>query len=108
MSFAGGKLKLKGGKDIKDTLKPSTGGVEKPKKKKKEKRDHAGAEDEATQVAQVIETPQGYILPPRLQHEDRRTDAEKRYANKMEQWELENLRKMAQRSHRDRITQFNE
>ena len=59
-------------------------------------------------IAQVVETPEGYILPPRLQGEDRRTDAEKRYAEKMEKREVENLRKMAQRSHRDRITQFNE
>lgn len=103
MSFSGGKLKLKGGKDIKGALKPAAG-VEKPKKKKKEKRDHAGAEDEAAQVAEVIETAEGYVLPTRMQTDDRRTDAEKRYAKKMEKREIENLRKMAQHSHRDRIT----
>lgn len=91
MSFSGGKLKLKGGKDVKLIGKP--GGVDKKKKKKDKKRVEGEVEDE--DEVKVIPTPEGYILPPRANDEDMRTEAEKKYEERMRRREEEKLKKMA-------------
>ncbi|GMH39892.1 hypothetical protein BSKO_07796 [Bryopsis sp. KO-2023] len=107
MSFTGGKLKLKGDVGVKAT------GIK--KKKKKKKRDLAlqgGETDEVREASNagksVKETPDGVFLPPNQPDDDRRTEAEKAYDEKMDKREDEQIRKIAFKSHRERVKDFNE
>jgi protein FAM32A len=112
MSFVGGKLKLKGGEPLK--------GV---KKKKKEKREDAlaltdaadgGGDADADGGGPPADRPasgsalrEGYAIERRA-GEDRRTEAERRHEERASKLEEERIRKLGQKSHRDRIKEFNE
>jgi protein FAM32A len=104
-----GGLKLKGGAGL-----PTAGGVKKKKKKKKDKElgevrrprrpppprapipnpqsARAGGEETALRVPEV---------------EDRRTAAERRYDERMEKQQEKIVEKMASKSHRDKVADFN-
>jgi protein FAM32A len=116
MSFTGGKLKLKGGA----TLGPSEG-VKKKKKKNKDSEAaaaalarvdsaDAGAKEEVAPDAkeEVKRALHGRELPQPSEDQDRRTEAEKRFQKKQQQLEVERLKKLASKSHRDRIKEFND
>eukprot|EP00891_Asterochloris_glomerata_P003545 jgi/Astpho2/3545/Aster-x0167 len=107
MSFTGGKLKLKGGQSL--------GGVDKKKKKKRK----APAEDDTAQQSEgqelalsaaqgSAEVPDGQYLPEPSEAEDRRTPAERRYDEMMAKRAAEKTKKMAMKSHRERIAEYNE
>lgn len=106
MSFTGGKLKLKGGGE--------PPGIKKKKKKKSvDSKAVALAEtegkdaeqlDKKAELAKVIH---GYEIAERGEEEDRRTATEKRRDEKMAKVEEERLRRMAQKTHRERINEFN-
>eukprot|EP00879_Flechtneria_rotunda_P001079 GHRR01001219.1.p1 GENE.GHRR01001219.1~~GHRR01001219.1.p1 ORF type:complete len:125 (+),score=37.49 GHRR01001219.1:352-726(+) len=107
MSFAGGKLKLKGGE-------PAKGGVKKKKKKPNTSSELAltstgAAGDEQQQTkAEPIKTKDGFILPTPSADADRRTEAEKRHETRLKTLEEERLRKYAAKGYRDRVKEFNE
>jgi protein FAM32A len=109
--FAGGKLKLKGGEPLK-------GGVKK-KKKSDKGGGSSGAELALTSsigdpaaagsgTAEPIKTRDGYILPAPAPDADRRTEAEKRFAERQRKLEEERLRKQAAKGYRERVKEFNE
>lgn len=50
----------------------------------------------------------GYELSQPDETHDRRTDAEKRHAERMSKLEEERLRKLAAKSHRERVKEFND
>mmetsp|Transcript_6776 Transcript_6776/g.14977 ORF Transcript_6776/g.14977 Transcript_6776/m.14977 type:complete len:145 (+) Transcript_6776:236-670(+) len=127
MSFVGGKLKLKGG----ETLKPTSGGVKKKKKKDKDKEEGLALTiPEGQDGNEVLETVSpggttravikdskedelrkalhGYELPEPSENEDRRTAAERKFEERVRKLEEERLRKLAGKSHRDRVKEFNE
>lgn len=110
-SFTGGKLKLKGDVPLKGSVK------------KKKSKDGASAQavtaalaeggtsegtpalDAAARKAQT----DGYSLEGvQAEGADTRTDAERKHAAMVRQREEERLRKLAGKSHRDRIKEFNE
>jgi len=103
MSFAGGKLKLKGG----DTL--GAKGVTKKKKKKSSSGELAlvdsskGSKDDTKALTEgyVIDEPDSALL-------DRRTPAERRHDEHLAARERERITKMADKSHRQRVAEFNE
>lgn len=122
MSFVGGKLKLKGGVDL-SQLK---GGVK--KKKKKAKSSPAAAQEQALVVAeggegeeqaqqqdgeggdlaaQAGQTTEGVPLDPAAV-KDRRTAAEKKADEHFMKYEEQRARKLASKSHRERIKELNE
>lgn len=121
MSFVGGKLKLKGGEPLK-------GGVKKKKK-------HSGAGDALALVSapsaetlpddvfngeaaasgsgagsgSVKARLEGQALAAPAEDEDRRTEAEKKYDERYEKdIKARQMKKMAGKSHRERIKDFNE
>lgn len=110
MSFVGGKLKLKGGESLK-----TAGGVAKKKKKSKDEgaivqhnADSEGdtkKEDKSENLKEILH---GYELKQPEEGEDRRTDAEKRFQARQIKLEEERLKKLAAKSHRDRVKDFNE
>eukprot|EP00695_Tsukubamonas_globosa_P002270 TRINITY_DN3388_c0_g1_i1.p2 TRINITY_DN3388_c0_g1~~TRINITY_DN3388_c0_g1_i1.p2 ORF type:complete len:116 (-),score=30.49 TRINITY_DN3388_c0_g1_i1:62-409(-) len=89
----GGKLKMKG-----EPLKV----VGEKKKKKKRKADEVKQEDIVT----------GDQIPAELEdrsddEQDKRTDAEKRYEERMRERELTKIRKLADKSYREKVEEFN-
>lgn len=109
MSFTGGKLKLKGGLT-------ASGGVKKLKKKKKKKEREegeekgGGASESGVEVGgeRLGETPDGFKLPAPKVEDDRRTEAERIYDEKMNKREEDQIRRLAEKSHRERVKDFNE
>jgi protein FAM32A len=110
--FVGGKLKLKGGDPVK-------GGVKKKKKKSSgselaltsslQEQDPAGtAGEDKPKAAEPIKTKDGFILPDPPKEADRRTEAEKKHAERVAKLEEERLRKHATKGYRDRVKDFNE
>lgn len=57
--------------------------------------------------ARTQETEEGFVLAPPPETADRRTAAEKRHDEKMSEREGEKTRKMAMKSHRERVNDFN-
>jgi len=55
----------------------------------------------------VQETAEGYILEPQPEGIDRRTEAEKSYDEKMAKREKDRTAKVAAKSHRERVNEFN-
>lgn len=107
MSFVGGQLKLKGG----ETLQ----GVKKKKKSKAkedaEKAVVAAIEEKADDKPSKEELKKilhGTELTAPGENEDRRTEAEKRFEAKQLKLEEDRLKKLASKSHRDRIKDFND
>lgn len=97
----GGKLVLKGNVPVK------SGGVK--KKKKKSQEDKQGSDAAASAAdAETSKILNGYELPAKDETEDRRTEAEKRYDARIQKLELEQTKKLAQKSHRERVKDFNE
>uniref|UniRef100_A0A061R2H3 Protein FAM32A n=1 Tax=Tetraselmis sp. GSL018 TaxID=582737 RepID=A0A061R2H3_9CHLO len=96
MSFTGGKLKLKHDNDV-------SGGVKKKKKKKRDKslmtpsegrdQDGEGGETAPAESKQEI---------------DVRTEAEKKHDEMLAKREEELIRKMAEKSHKDKIKEMND
>lgn len=106
MSFTGGKLKLKGA----DPLK-SAGGVKKKKKKAKATDDDGtmvAVDDTGAGSSGVKGSLEGAPIPPRDDVEDRRTEAEKRRDEHMKRLEMQQIKKLAVKSHRERVKEFNE
>lgn len=105
--FVGGRLKLKGGEPLK-------GGVKKKKKKASNTElaltnaEEPAAGEEKEKAAEPVKTKDGYILPDPPKTADRRTEAEKRHAERLKQLEEERLRKQAAKGYRDRVKDFNE
>ncbi|BDA41034.1 probable protein FAM32A at C-terminar half [Coccomyxa sp. Obi] len=97
MSFTGGKLKLKG----------QDAGTKKKKKKKSSRDEKALALVEGAPSNAVKETPDGYVLDPHAEVADRRTAAEKRYDEMQAKREREMAAKLAAKSHRERVNEFN-
>jgi protein FAM32A len=103
MSFVGGKLKLKGGEPE---------GIKKKKKKKDKEKDAAAmalttTDSKQEQEAEAGSTREGYAIKPK-EGEDRRTEAERKFDDRVRKLEEERIRKLAQKSHKDRIKEFNE
>ncbi|KAJ9512741.1 hypothetical protein QJQ45_019050 [Haematococcus lacustris] len=118
MSFASGPLKLKGGVTL-------TGAVKKKKKKAPEGAEAAKAivaadgspgaagtssstPENASKQLDVKKIIHGEAVPERSEAEDRRTEAEKRFEARQIQLEAERLKKLAGKSHRDRVKDFND
>lgn len=55
----------------------------------------------------IQETKDGYILEPNAEGVDRRTAAEKKYDEVLAKREKEMAAKMAAKSHRERVNEFN-
>lgn len=105
MSFVGGKLKLKGGEPLK-----AGGGVKKKKKKEASDAVVPAKTDETKDSGEndLKKTLEGYALPSPSEKEDRRTEAEKRFEERQRKLEEDRLKKLASKSHRDRVKDFNE
>lgn len=122
MSFTGGKLKLKGG----ETLQPA-GGVKKKKKKsggselalqhsgsadaelQRRSSDGGGGDaDAGTSAGGSHKALDGTYLKPPSDSEDRRTAAEKKHDERVRAREEARLKAQAQKSHKDRVREFNE
>ncbi|KAJ9512917.1 hypothetical protein QJQ45_029067 [Haematococcus lacustris] len=118
MSFTSGPLKLKGGVTL-------TGAVKKKKKKAPEGAEAAKAivaadgspgaagtssstPENASKQLDVKKIIHGEAVPERSEAEDRRTEAEKRFEARQIQLEAERLKKLAGKSHRDRVKDFND
>lgn len=86
-----GVLKLKGGATLSGVVK---------KKKKGEKERSPAAE-------QLKRNLEGYSLEG-MQPEDRRTDAEKKAEERRRKLEAERLKKLAGKSHKDKVREFND
>lgn len=101
MSFTGGKLKLKGGEALK-------GSVDKKKKKKKSSA-LAVVDAEEAQAQQLDELAglEGETVQQTLEHVDRRTAAERKYDDIQAKRAADKTKKMAQKSHRERVADFN-
>lgn len=98
MSFVGGKLKLKGGDPR----------VSKKKKKKKTPVSN-DVEEGAPEAQEAKASLEGYAIAESTgEGVDRRTEAEKRFEEKMLEAEKKRLAKLAHTSHRDRVRDFNE
>uniref|UniRef100_A0A7S3R194 DUF1754-domain-containing protein n=1 Tax=Dunaliella tertiolecta TaxID=3047 RepID=A0A7S3R194_DUNTE len=120
MSFAGGPLKLKG--------QPVAGVKKKKKQQGKEKelalaaeanaadkqQQGGGGEGPSTSAGEKHQKPDlkralhGYELPQPDENADRRTAAEKRFQEHQVKLEQERLSKLASKSHRDRVKEFND
>ena len=101
-----GGLKLKGGGGL-----PTVGGVGKKKKKKSKKKDagaEGGAEDagDGAPAGELTLGEEDGVL--RAYVVDNRTAAEKRYDEQMEKNQERQIQKMASKSHRDKVRDFNE
>ena len=101
-NFTGGKLRLKGG----EAIKPA-GGVKKKKKSSSALVESAPGESPKGE-AQPVKAKDGYFLDPNEMPADRRTEAEKKHEARMSKLEEEQLKKVAEKSHRDRVKDFNE
>lgn len=110
MSFTGGKLKLKGGLG-------GSGGVKKARKKKRKEREAQEVKDGGAAGSGELggsggerlgETPDGFKLPVPKIGDDRRTEAERIYDEKMNKREEDQVRRLAVKSHRERVKDFNE
>lgn len=110
MSFVGGKLKLKGG----ETLKLAGAVTKKKKKKDAERAESPGKDGEGSSGKEVARSEDvkkllhGYELEEKDENEDRRTEAEKRFAARQIKLEEDRLKKLAAKSHRDRVKDFND
>ncbi|MED6168990.1 hypothetical protein PIB30_017132 [Stylosanthes scabra] len=116
-NVVGGKLKLKG-----KALDVKAGGVK--KKKKKNRRDHENQISETTEVDTSAggSTEQSLATDDQngkneskvngegkaAHYDDHLTAAEKRYIEQREQLDVHRLAKIANKSHRDRIQDFNQ
>ncbi|DBA99435.1 TPA: hypothetical protein ACH3X3_012029 [Trebouxia sp. C0006] len=101
MSFTGGKLKLKGGEPLK-------GSVDKKRKKKKSTALAVVDPDEPPPQQQGdFETLEGQALQQEHEHVDRRTVAERKYDEIQAKRAAEKTKKMALKSHRERVAEFN-
>lgn len=101
MSFTGGKLTLKGGEPLK-------GSVDKKKKRKKSTAlaaVHLG-EGEPEQQTEV-EALEGQALLQEPEQTDRRTAAERKHDEIQAKRASEKTKKMALKSHRERVAEFN-
>jgi len=94
-AFTGGKLKLKGGVDLK-----------KKKRKKKSKAEAALPTEEET----LIDSPTHQVDTDEKQEalKDTRTEAEKRREAHMSKYEKQRAQKAASKSHRERIKELND
>eukprot|EP00899_Mesostigma_viride_P026708 jgi/Mesvir1/7221/Mv19039-RA.1 len=90
-SVLGGKLKLKG-----KALASTSGGVKKKSKKKK------GLSADDAEGKQMLE---GFVPPP---VQDHRTAAEKRYDEQMAAVEEKRVAKLASKTHREKVEQYNQ
>ena len=96
----GGALKLKGGVSL-------SGGV---KKKKKDKSDKSGGElatKDSGSAEAVKRNTEGYSLEGQVA-QDRRTEAERKHEERLRKLEAERLKKVAAKSHKDKVEEFNE
>lgn len=101
MSFTGGKLKLKGGEPLK-------GSVDKKKKKKKSTALAAVDTEEAPpQQQDDFDRLEGEPLQQEHEHVDRRTAAERQYDEIQTKRAADKTKKMALKSHRERVAEFN-
>lgn len=105
--FVGGALKLKGGAPLK-----SAGGVKKAKKKGSSsalvQAESAEKQTKAEAEKDLKEITRGYEIKQPDEDDDRRTDAEKRFEARQIQLEKDRLKKLAGKSHRDRVKDFND
>lgn len=94
-AFTGGKLKLKGGVEL--------------KKKKKKKRGKAEA-SLPTEEETRVDSPQNHVDVDKKREvlKDTRTDAEKRREAHMSKYEKQRAEKAASKSHRERIKELND
>ncbi len=110
-----GPLKLKGG----SPLKVADSGVKKKKKKPASEASPAGQQlartDSGSAAAaaegdkqDITAITRGVELKAPSENEDRRTDAEKRFEQRQIKLEQERLKKLASKSHRDRVKDFND
>lgn len=90
--FTGGSLKIKGGDIVKKKKKHSSGMVVTD-----------GASHAKDELRKMLH---GHEVT--TTNEDRRTEAEKRHEEKTRKLEEERLKKMAGKSHRERIKDFND
>lgn len=97
-SFTGGKLTLKGSKP---------GRISK-KKKIKVNNDELALADESERGDADPTTGEGYALPQADQKADTRTPAERKFDERTAQLESERIAKMAAKSHREKVKEFNE
>ncbi|XP_010537740.1 PREDICTED: protein FAM32A [Tarenaya hassleriana] len=114
-NVVGGKLKLKG-----KALDVRAGGVKKKKKQKKHEEqsgkklserellegEGAGASDEANEEEETVDKSAGDDKP--LHCDDQLTPAERRYIEQRQKLDVNKLAKEANKSHRDRIQDFNQ
>eukprot|EP01018_Ginkgo_biloba_P025151 Gb_27585 [translate_table: standard] len=112
-NVVGGKLKLKG-----KALDVKAGGVKKKKKEKKHyeqnfamigtEKPSAGSNDSLSDPQRTSEAENGGSEAQQPIYEDHRTAAEKRYDEQREQLDVKRLAKLANKSHRHRIEEFNQ
>lgn len=104
MSFVGGKLKLKGG----DALGAKGGSKKKKSKSKKLSSGELAAAGNGTEDQKALT--EGYVIEETEETRlvDRRTPAERRHDAYLEAREKERISKMASKSHRERVQEFNE
>ncbi|XP_057827340.1 uncharacterized protein LOC131038805 [Cryptomeria japonica] len=109
----GGKLKLKG-----KALDVKAGGIKK-KKKQKNQYEHdlsvlkiekslGGTEDAVSDPQMTGEAENGGGEAQQSVYEDHRTPAEKRYDEQRDKLDVRRLARLANKSHRDRIEDFNQ
>lgn len=103
MSFTGGKLKLKG-----------SGPPGVSKKKKKKKSDELALVDTEAGTDAGCDSGQGgkalregYVPPQPDESADRRTPAERKFDEIQAKREAERVAKLASKTHRDRVNEFN-
>lgn len=102
-SFVGGKLKLKGGTDLKKK--------DIKKKKKKEKKLNQDGEDHRLPTIDedaAANNDHNDTTHVPASTRDIRTEAERRFEERQKKLEEERLKKAAALSHKDKVKQFNE
>eukprot|EP00955_Chlamydomonas_euryale_P042778 352421-Chlamydomonas_euryale.AAC.59 len=111
MSFIGGKLKLKGSSDLPGVKKKKKSKANKANERalaaKEEDVKKEGGEKARDKDAELMRELHGYELEQRDEEHDRRTEAEKKKEARMAKLEEERLRRFAEKSHRERINEFN-
>lgn len=95
MSFAGGKLKLKGGLTVKG------GKIKKSKRSKK-----AIKSLDSSQA--LVETSDGVVLLPSIEDQDKRTVTEKKFEERLLKREVQTAKTQVLKSHREKVKEFNE
>ncbi|XP_078438556.1 7-dehydrocholesterol reductase-like protein [Wolffia australiana] len=98
-----GKLKLKG-----KALDVQSGGLKKKKKKNKPKHDQYEDSLAMTNLAESSTDPQSTDAQRGPSYVDSLTRAEKRYIEQRDNIDIKKLAKTANKSHRDRIEDFNQ